>query len=142
MKYVDLFKIVAEVGTLVRSEDSQGKTNQGPDMDSVVFRPEMMADIVDLGMAVVATGDTVIGAGFNNLVEFFLAVGSSGLGKSRLEETASAAAAVVIGPVRGHFDDVFCPDNRAHDIAQILGNLFAIALADDLAGVLDSEFDL
>ena len=142
MKYIDLFEIVTKVGPFVRSEDSQGKTNQGPNMDGVVFRPEMMADIMNLGMAVMAAGDAVIGAGFNNLVELFLAVGPSGFSKARLEETTTTTAAVVIGAVRGHFNDVFGPDDRPHDIAQVLGDLLAIAFADDLAGILDGKFDL
>ena len=141
MKYVDLFQIITKVGALVWSENSQGKTNQGPDVDGVVFRPEMVANIVHLGMTVVTAGDTVVRTGFNDLVEFFLAIGPARLSKARLEETATATTAVVVGAVWRHFNNIFRTDNRSDDIAKIFGHFLAIAFANNLAGVLNGELD-
>jgi hypothetical protein len=59
-----------------------------------------------------------------------------------LEKTAPAAAAVVVGPVGLHVDEVFLAHDRFDHEAQIFGNGIAKALADDLAGILDGELDL
>ena len=142
MKNVDIPQIVAQIGPLVGPEDPERQTDERPDMHGVVRPAEMMADVVDLGMAVMAAGDAVIGAGFHDLLEFDLAVFSAGLGKARLQEPAAAAAAVVVGFIRGHLYDVFLTDHRFDDKAQIVGDGIAKGFADNLAGILDGEFDL
>ena len=58
-----------------------------------------------------------------------------------MEEAAASAATIVVGFVRSHFNDVFLTDNRFNDETEIFGYLVAIALADDLAGVLNGKRD-
>ncbi len=100
----------------------------------------MMPDIMDLSMAVMATGDTIIGPGGNNLVKFQFAVGPAFFGISCLKKSAATAATIIVRFVWRHFDDVFLADHRFNDIAQIVGNGVAKAFAHDLARILNSKF--
>ena len=111
-------------------------------MHGVIMATKMMADIVYLGMAVVATSDAVIGTGSYNLIKFHLAIGAPRFGKTRLQETATTTAAVVVRFIGSHLDDVFLANHRLHDKAQIIGRRITKALADDLAGILHREFNL
>lgn len=110
-------------------------------MHGVESSTKMMADIVHLGMAVVAAGDAVIGTGGHDLVEFDLAVLPTLLGMPGLQEPTATTTAVIVRFVRCHFNDVFLADHRFDDIAQVVCDRVAKALADDLAGILDREGD-
>jgi len=96
---------------------------------------------MNLSMTVMAAGNTVIGACFDYLVELEFTVGSAFLSIPGLEEAAAAAATVIIGFVRRHFDDILCSDNLLHDIAQVISNGIAISLAYDLTGILNGKLD-
>ncbi len=93
---IHIFQVVTKVGSLVRTKDSQGQADKGPDVYRVIRCPVMMSQVMDLGMAVMAAGNAVIGAGGDDLVIFQLAVIPPGVSESGLEKTAAAAAAVVI----------------------------------------------
>jgi hypothetical protein len=97
---------------------------------------------VDLGVAVMAAGDAVVGAGSFDLLVFQAAVLQALLFESGLEEAPPAAAAEIVGAVGGHIDEILLADNGLDHEAQIFGNGVTIALAHDLAGVLNREFDL
>ena len=142
VKHVHLLQVILQVGPLVRSEDAERQTQQCPDVYRAVFRFVMMSQIVHLGMTVVAAGDAVIGAGLNDLIILELAVIPAGIGESRLQESAAAAATVVVRFVGCHLDDVFFTDDRFDHKPKIIGNLVPIPLPDDLTGVLDGELDL
>ena len=141
MKNVYILQVVAQISPLVGSEDSKRQTDERPDMNGAERSAEMMTDIMHLGMAVMAAGNAVIGAGGHDLVEFDLAVFPAGFGITRLQEAATTAATVVIRLVRCHLDDVFFPYHRLYDKSQIIGNNIAEAFSDDLAGILNSECD-
>ena len=102
---------------------------------------EMMGQIMDLGMTVMTSGDAVVGPGGNDLVILELAIGPARFRMSRLQETAPAATAVVIGFIRGHFDEIFFTDDRFDNKPQIVRNLIAKTLTNDLTGVLNGELD-
>ena len=142
MKYVNLFQVIAQIGSLVRSKNSERQTDHRPDMHRLIGSMEMVPDIVDLGMAVMATGDTVVSPGCHDLVEFHLAIGSALFRIPGLEESAATTAAIIIRFIRRHFDDVFLADHRFDNEPQIVGNRVTKALTHDLAGILDGEFDL
>ncbi len=57
---------------------------------------KMMPDIMNLGMAVMATGNTVIGAGGDNLVKFDLAIGPAFFGIPSLQKATTTAATVIV----------------------------------------------
>jgi hypothetical protein len=102
----------------------------------------MVANIMDLGMAVMAAGNTIIGPGSDDLVEFYLAISAALFGKSRLQESTAAATAIIIRFIRGHFDDIFFPHHRFNNKPQIVGDWVTKTLSDNLAGILDGEFYL
>ena len=110
-------------------------------MKGVVMGLIMFAEVMDLGVAVVAGSDTVSCAGGHNLVVFHPAVFPPCFRHAGLEETAAAAAAEIVGAVGCHVDEIFFSDNRFHHIPEIFGNRVTEALADQLAGVLNREFD-
>ena len=74
MKNINILQVVAQIGPLIGSEDTERQADKRPDMNGAEFSTEMMTDIVDLSMAVVAAGNTVVGTGGHDLVEFDLAV--------------------------------------------------------------------
>ncbi len=96
---------------------------------------------MNLRMTVMTTGNTVISPGGNNLVKFHLTISPALFGISGLEESAATAAAVIIGFIRCHFNDVFLTDHRFDNIPQIIGNWVTEAFSDNLAWILDCECD-
>jgi hypothetical protein len=101
----------------------------------------MLAEFMDLGVAVMATRDTIIRAGGLDLLVFQTTVFQTLFLEPGLEKATAAAAAIIIGFVGGHVDEIFLTDHGFHDEPQILGNGVAVAFADDLAGILDRELD-
>jgi hypothetical protein len=140
MKYVNLFQVIAQISPLIGSENSQRQTNQRPDMYCLIGSMKMVPDIMDLGVAVMATGNAIVGAGGDDLIKFHLTIGPALFREPGLQKAATTTAAIVIRFVRGHFDDVFLADHRFDNIAQIIGDGVAKAFADDLARVLNGEF--
>ena len=142
MKNIDIFQILTEILALIRSEYTQRKTDEGPEMNRVIGPSKMVTDVVNLRMTVMTAGYTIICAGLHYLIKFEFAVVPSFLLKPGLEKTAAAATAIIVGSIGGHLNDVFGANDLSDDIAQILGDSLAIALSDNLAGILDGEFDL
>ena len=91
-------------------------------------------------MAVMAGGDAIRGAGGQDLVRLDLAVLPTFFWIPGLEEPAAAAAAVVVGLVRRHVDEVFLPDHALDNKAKIVGNGIAKRFSNELTGILYSEF--
>ena len=141
MEDQDIFEVVTQVFTFVRSQYPHRKTNQCPHVDHRVIAAVMFAQFVNLGMAVVATGNAVIGTGGLDLVVFEFAILEAFFLEARLQESAAAAAAIVIGPVGLHVDEVFFADHGLDNEAQIFGNGVAETLAHDLARVLHGKLD-
>jgi len=111
-------------------------------MHDGIIAAVMLTELMNLGMAIMAAGNTVIRAGrlylfilqpaeFQTL--FFLA---------GLEEAAATAATIIVGPVGDHINKVFFADDRFDHVSQIFGNGIAKGLAHDLTGVLDGKFNL
>ena len=111
-------------------------------MHRIVATAIMMANVMNLSMAVVAACDTVISTCFYDLVKFEFTIGTALFLESRLQKTAAAAATIVVGFIGSHFDDVLFTNNLFHHVAQIFGYRITIAFANNLAGILDGKFDL
>ncbi len=111
-------------------------------MHHVVVPAIVFAQLVNLRVAVVATGDAVCGARGLDLLVLEAAVAQALFLVSGLEEAAPAAAAVVIGAVGRHVDEIFLTHHGFDHKPEIFGNGVAVAFADDLAGILDGELDL
>jgi hypothetical protein len=102
----------------------------------------MLAQFMDLGMTIVASRDAVIRPRGLDLFIFELPVGKALLFEPGLQESAAAPAAVIVGTVRLHVDEVLFAHHRLDHEAQVLGDRVPIALSYDLAGVLHRELDL
>lgn len=107
----------------------------------MVVRAVVLAQLMDLGVAVVAGSDAVCGTGFLDLSIFDLAVGEALVLVAGLEEATAAAAAEVVALVGVHVDEVFFTDHGLNDKAQVVRRFIPIGLTDDLAGILDGELD-
>ena len=103
---------------------------------------QLVAQIMDLGVAVVAGGDGVICFGGQDLVGLELAVGPALIRETGLQEAAAAAAAEVIGAVGVHVDKVLLTDHCLDHEAQVFGDRVAEGFAHQLAGILNGELDL
>ena len=98
-----------------------------------------MAHIMNLGMAVMAACNTIVGASCNDLIVFQLTVIPSCISEPGLEESSPTAAAVIVGFIRCHLDDIFFTNHRFYDETQVICHRISISFADNLAGILDSE---
>ena len=110
-------------------------------MNHGVIASVMFTEFMDLCMAVVAGSNAVVCTGGFNLIIFGLSIDQAFFLESRLEETAAAATAEIVGFVGGHIHKIFFPHNGFHHKAQIICNGIAIAFSDNLAGILDGELD-
>lgn len=68
--YGHLFQIIPQIFTLIFTEDTQRKADQGPQVDHTVATAIMLTEFVNLRMAVVAAGNAIVGFGVLNLVIF------------------------------------------------------------------------
>ncbi len=98
-----------------------------------------LAQIVNLGVAVVAGCDTIAGPCGHNLLRLQTTVILPLFRKTRLQETAAAAATKIVRPVGVHVDEVLFPDHRFDHVPQVFGHGVAEGLAHQLAGVLDRK---
>lgn len=87
-------------------------------------------------MAVVARCQTVISSGFHDLFKFTLAVITPGLGKSGLQESATAAATVIVRPVGIHINKIFLAHHRFYNIPHVFCHRITEALSNQLAWIL------
>ena len=101
----------------------------------------MFAELMNLGMTVMAAGNTVIRTRCLDLVIFQLAVSQALFLEPGLQKSAAAAAAVVVGSVGLHVDKVFLAHNCLDHITQIFGNGIAETFSNNLARILNRKLD-
>jgi hypothetical protein len=142
MKHHNVLKVVSQIGPFVRSQYSHCEAEDGPDVYHGITGAVMLAELMDLGVAVMAAGNAVGRAGFLDLLVLEPAELQALLLEAGLQEPAAAAATIVVGLVGLHIDEVFLAHHGFDHESQIIGNRIAIALAYDLARVLDCKFDL
>ncbi len=110
-------------------------------MHDGIIAAVMLTELMNLGMAVMAAGDTVCRAGFLYLFILQPAEFQTLFFHAGLEETAAAAAAIIVGPVGDHINKIFFSDDRFDHESQVIGNGFPKSLAHDLTGVLHRKFN-
>lgn len=93
-------------------------------------------------MAIVAWCNTILGVGPHYLVIFEFSILPPGFGQAGLQKAAAAAAAVVVGSVRGHVDEIFFAHDGFYHKTKILGDGVSQCFADDLTGILYCKFYL
>ena len=81
-------------------------------MHDGIIATVMLTELMNLGMAIMAAGDTVIRTGFLYLFVLQSTECQTLLFHAGLEETAAAAAAIIVGPVGDHIDKIFFSDDR------------------------------
>ena len=110
-------------------------------MDNAIIGFVMMAELMNLRMAVMAGCNTVIRTSGLDLIVFHLPVSQAFLFEPSLEKSPAAAATEVVGTVGLHVNEVFFTYNGFDNKTQIVGNGIAITLSDNLAGILYREFN-
>ena len=111
-------------------------------MNDGIIAAVMLTELMNLGMAVMAAGNTVVCAGFLYLFVLEPAEFQTRLFHTGLEKAAAAPTAIIVGSVGSHIYKVFFPDDGFDHKSQIFGNRFPKSLAHDLTGVLYSKFNL
>ena len=111
-------------------------------MHDGIIAAVMLTELMNLGMAIMAAGDTVIRTGRLYLLILQPAEFQTLFFHAGLQKPAAAAAAIVVGPVGDHIDKIFFADDRFDHVSQIFGNRIAKSLAHYLTGVLDGKFNL
>ena len=141
MEDQDILEILSKIFSFVRAQDTQRKADQRPHVHDGIITAIMLTELVNLGMAVVAAGDTVIRSGILNLLILQPAELQTLFFHTGLEKTAAAAATIIVGSVGHHINEIFFADNRFDHKSQVLGNGIAKGLADDLTGILHGKFN-
>ena len=96
---------------------------------------------MDLGVTIVTAGDTIIRTGGFNLLIFYFSELQAFFLETGLEKTTAATAAIIIGPVGLHIDEILLTHHGLDDIAQIFSNRIAECFANDLAGILNGKLN-
>ncbi len=110
-------------------------------MHHTIIGTIMLTQFVDLSMAIVASGDTIIRTGGLDLIVLELSIFETLFLESGLQETAPPTAAKIIRTVGVHVNKVLFSNHRLHHETQIFGNRIPIALANDLARILHGKLD-
>jgi threonine dehydrogenase-like Zn-dependent dehydrogenase len=110
-------------------------------MDHRIIAAVMLAQFMNLGMAVVAAGDTIICAGGFDLLILEHTVLKALFLETGLQEPAAAATTVVVGAVGLHVDEILFANDGFHHKTQIFGNGVSKTFSDDLTGILDGELN-
>jgi hypothetical protein len=102
----------------------------------------MLAKVMDLCVAVMARGNTIICLSILDLIKFQLSVMMPGVSKPRLQITAPATTAVIVGSVGMHINEILFTHNRFDNEPQVFCNRITKGLSHQLAGVLNRELHL
>ena len=142
MEYIHFFQIIPQVFPFVRSEYSQRKADQRPKVDHRVITTIMLTQFMNLSMAVMTSGNTVIGSRGFDLIIFQLSIYQTLFLESGLQKSATTATAVVIGSVGLHINKIFFTHHRLNHETKIFSDRITIAFSNNLARILNGEFDL
>ena len=111
-------------------------------MYGLVAPLKMFAQIVYLGMAVVAWCNTILGTGLDDLIKLELTIIPPCFRIARLKKTASSATAVIVAFIGGHIDKVFLTHHRLDHKTEIIGHRVSKSFSHQLARILNGKFDL
>ena len=137
-----ILEILCQIFSFVRAQYAQRKANQRPHMHDGIIAPVMLTELMNLGMTVVAAGDTVIRAGLLDLLILQAAEFQPLFFHAGLQKAAATTATIVVGTVGNHINKIFFANDRFDYVAQVFGNGIAKRLAHDLTGILDGKFNL
>ena len=130
-----------QIFPLICTQNAQSQADNGPQMEHAIATAVMLTEFMNLGVAIVTIGNTIVRPGRLNLNVLQPAEFQARLFVSRLQKTAAAAAAKVVGAVGLHVDKILFPYNGLYHKAQILGDRIPEAFTHNLTGILDREFN-
>jgi hypothetical protein len=142
MKNIYFFEIIAEICPFFGSENSERKTNNRPQMNGMVFAFIVFANIMNLRVAVVARRDALMRFCVYDLIEFQFSVSAPLFRIPRLQESAAAAATIIVRAVGRHINEVFFSYNRFYHKPEVFRHRIAETLTHQLTRILNSKFDL
>ena len=111
-------------------------------MDGVITGFKVLGQVMDLSMTVMAWRDAIVCTGCQDLVQLHLAVFMAFIRPTVLEKTATAAAAVIVGLVGCHVNEVFFPNHGLDRKSKVFGHWISKGFSYQLAGVLNRKLDL
>ena len=91
-------------------------------MNHMVMPLIMLAQLMNLSVAVMTSGDTICRPCGFDLAIFHTTVFKTLILESGLEEPAAAAATEIVGLIGNHIDEVFFAHDGFYNIPQIIGN--------------------
>ena len=115
-------QIRTEISTLVFAQNAHGQADKCPQMNHLVVSSIMLAQLMDLSVAVMATGDTICCLCCLDLVILHTTVFKTLFFESGLQEPAAAAATEIVGLIGDHIDEIFFAHDGLYDETQIIGN--------------------
>ncbi len=122
MEYIHVFQVLTQIGPFLGSQNTERKTQKGPEMNRLPCMVIYFCHIMHLGMAVMTGGDTVSGFSRKDLIGLGLAISAPLLLESGLQVSAAAAAAKIVGFIGHHINEIFFTHNGFDNISQIIGN--------------------
>jgi len=81
MEDINIFQIIAKIRPFIRSKNTQRETDERPYVYCAVSSAMVMPHIMNLGMAVMTAGNTIVCTSRDDLLVFKFAVRSPGVGK-------------------------------------------------------------
>ena len=70
MENIYIFQIISQICSFIGAENPQRQRQNSPEMDNLIIAAEMMRELMYLGMAVVAAGNTVLRTAILDLLIF------------------------------------------------------------------------
>ena len=141
MKNQNILEVIAQVNPFIRPQNPQRKADERPHVNDGIVAAVMLTELMNLGMTVVATRDTVIRTSLLDLLILQPAEFQPLFLKAGLQKAATAAATIIIGPVWVHIDKILLAHDRLDHKTQIFGNRIPEAFAHDLARILNGKFN-
>jgi hypothetical protein len=141
MENIHILQIVPEIFPLVWAQDPQGQGDKRPQMNHSIVPLIILAQFMYLRMAVVTGGNAVIRTGCLDLVILDSSIGQPLLFIARLQHATASAAAIIIGPVGIHVDEIFFTNHGPHNIPQVFRDRITERLSDNLARILHGKLD-
>ena len=130
-----------QIFPFIFTENTQRQADNGPQMDHPITGTVMITEFMNLSVTIMTAGNAIIRFGRLNLIVLQPAEFQTLRFVSRLQETAAAAAAIIVGAVGLHIDKIFFSHDGLDHKPKIFGNRVAITFAYDLARILNRKFD-
>jgi hypothetical protein len=141
VKNIHFLEIVPQIRPLIGTENPQSQTENCPEMNHRIVPTIMLAQLVNLGMTVVTSGNTVICTGCLDLFVLDPPKLKTLILKPSLQKSTTPATAIIVGSIGSHVYEIFLPYACLDGISKIFSNGIPKALPYNLARVLKRKLD-